>query len=85
MPSENKNQTPSSPQFRRYAVGRIRETGKTIKEVAASLGISYVSLRSWQRQEQTDLDEHGDRLNNHERVEVRELIDEMHLQDKKGD
>jgi transposase len=85
MPLENKSQSPSSPQFRRYAVARIRETGKTIKEVAASLGISYVSLRSWQRQEQTDLDEHGDRLNNRERVEVRELIDEMHQQEEKPD
>ena len=83
MPLDIKS--PSSPQFRRYAVARIRETGRTMREVAASLGISYVSLRSWQRQEQTDLDEHGDRLNNHERVEVRELIDEMHQQQEKPD
>ena len=76
---------PSSPQFRRYAVARIRETGRTIREVAGSLGISYVSLRAWQRQEQTDLDEQGDRLNNHERVEVRELIDEMNQRDEPRD
>jgi len=57
---------------------RIRETGRTIRAVANSLGISYASLRAWQRQEQSALDEQGDRLNNHERVEVREMIDEMH-------
>jgi transposase-like protein len=83
MPLDIRN--PSSPQFRRYAVARIRETGRTIREVAGSLGISYVSLRAWQQQEQTDLDEQGDRLNNHERVEVRELIHEMHNQHKQGD
>jgi transposase-like protein len=83
MSTESKSA--SSPQFRRYAVGRIRETGRTMREVAASLGISYVSLRAWQRQEQTDLDEQGDRLNNHERVEVRELINEMHHQAEKPD
>ena len=76
-------ESPSSPQFRRYAVARIRETGRTIREVASSLGVSYASLRAWQRQEQTDLDEQGDRLNNHERVEVREMIDEMHEDERR--
>ena len=52
--------------FRRAAVELVRSTGRTIREVADELGISYVSLRAWRKQEQLDLDERDDRLTSDE-------------------
>jgi transposase len=69
---------PSSPEFRREAVARIRDSGKSIRDISAEFGVSYRSLRSWRKREQTDLDDQGDELTTDERAEVRELLHDAH-------
>ena len=61
----------SSPEFRRAAVARVRDSGVSIRDVAAEVGVSYESLRSWRKQEQTDLDE---QFTGSERAAVRRLL-----------
>ena len=69
---------PSSPEFRREAVARIRDSGKSIRDISAEFGVSYRSLRSWRKREQTDLDDQGDELTTDERAEVREMLQDAH-------
>jgi transposase-like protein len=76
--------SPSSPEFRRYAVAQVRATGRTIREVANEIGVSYSSLRAWLKEEQTDLDEQGDRLTIRERVDLRGMIHEMHAEEDRN-
>ncbi len=40
--------------FRTEAVRLVRESGKSIQQVAADLGVSEASLRHWMRQAQID-------------------------------
>ncbi len=65
---------PTSPEFRREAVARIRDSGKSIRDISTEFGVSYRSLRSWRKREQTDLDGQGDELTTNERAEVREML-----------
>ena len=48
-------------------------SGRSIKDVAESLGMTPQSLRNWVRQEQLDLHERDDGLTSVEREELREL------------
>lgn len=45
---------PYPPEFRAEAVRLVRTSGKTLKEIAADLGVSTESLRKWVRQADID-------------------------------
>lgn len=59
-------------QFRREAVELVRG-GRSIADVAASLGVSQQSLRTWEKREQADRGERREQLSSAEREELREL------------
>jgi transposase len=67
-----RSRPPYPPEFRREAVQMVR-SGRSIKEVAESLGMTPQSLRNWVRQEQVDRHERDDGLTTAEREELREL------------
>ena len=67
-----KSKPPYPEQFRREAVELVRQ-GRSIPDVAESLGMSGQSLRNWVRQEQLDRRERDDGLTSAEREELRDL------------
>jgi transposase len=67
-----KSKPPYPEEFRREAVELVRQ-GRSIPDVAESLGMSAPSLRNWVRQEQLDRRERDDGLTSVEREELREL------------
>ena len=58
--------------FRREAVGLLR-SGRSIPDVAGSLGVSQQTLRNWMKRDQADRGERQDELTTAEREELREL------------
>jgi transposase len=67
-----KSMPPYPEEFRHEAVELVR-LGRSIPDVAESLGMSAPSLRNWVRQEQLDRRERDDGLTSVEREELREL------------
>jgi transposase len=67
-----KTRPPYPEQFRCEAVELVRQ-GRSIPDVAESLGMSRQSLRNWCRQEQVDRREREDGITTAEREELREL------------
>ena len=67
-----KSRPPYPEQFRREAVQLVRD-GRSIPDVAASLGMSAQSLRNWVRQDEADRGERSDQLTSAEREELRRL------------
>lgn len=67
-----KTRPPYPEEFRRDAVDLVR-SGRSIKDVSESLGVSQQSLRSWLKQRQHDLHERDDGLTSEEREELRRL------------
>ena len=67
-----KSRPPYPDQFRREALELVRQ-GRSIPDVAESLGMSGQSLRNWVRHEQLDRRERDDGLTSAEREELREL------------
>jgi transposase len=67
-----KTRPPYPEQFRHEAVELVRG-GRSIADVAESLGMSQQSLRNWCRQEQVDRRERDDGVTSAEREELREL------------
>ena len=64
---------PAYPEsFRREALELLRG-GRSIPDVAESLGMSPQSLRNWKRQDGRDRGERDDGLTSAEREELREL------------
>ena len=63
---------PYPPEFRREAVQLVR-AGRSVKDVAASLGCSEQSLHNWTKQDQLDRHERDDGLTSIEREELSEL------------
>jgi transposase len=59
-------------QFRREALELVRR-GRSIPDVAESLGVSQQTLRNWRRQGERDRGERDDGLTSAEREELREL------------
>ena len=59
-------------QFRREALELVRQ-GRSIPDVAESLGVSQQTLRNWRRQGERDRGERDDGLTSAEREELREL------------
>jgi transposase len=60
------------PEFRREAVQMVR-SGRTVRDVAESLGVNQQSIRNWVKQDQLDRHERDDGLTTAEREELREL------------
>ncbi len=67
-----RSRPPYPPEFRREAVQMVR-SGRSVRDVAESLGMTPQSLRNWVRQEQLDRHERDDGLTTAEREELREL------------
>ena len=66
-------QRPYPPEFRREAVSLVKVSGRSVREVAGELGVSYESLRLWLKQDQLDRGEREDGLTTEERDELRKL------------
>jgi transposase len=73
MVSVPRSTPPYPEQFRREAVALVRREGRSIRDVAASLGVSQQTLRVWVKQVQLDVGERGDGLTSVERDELRAL------------
>ena len=67
-----KSKPPYPEQFRREALVLVRQ-GRSIPDVAESLGITAQSLRNWKRQDERDRGARDDGLASVEREELREL------------
>ena len=67
-----KSPPPYPDEFRREAVELVR-LGRSIPDVAKSLGVSAQSLRNWVKREQLDRGERDDGLTSDERAELVEL------------
>ena len=67
-----KSRPPYPEEFRREAVAMVR-SGRPVSEVAAALGVTPQSLRTWVRQTQLDRHERDDGLTTDEREELRQL------------
>jgi transposase len=67
-----KSRPPYPEQFRREALELVRQ-GRSIPDVAESLGITAQSLRNWKRQDERDRGERDDGLTSAEREELRRL------------
>jgi transposase len=67
-----KTRPPYPLEFRREAVQLVR-SGRSVKDVAESLGCSDQSLHNWVKQEQLDRHERDDGLSSAEREELRRL------------
>ncbi len=63
---------PYHPEFRAQAVQLVKDSGKTVRQIAVDLGISYESLRKWVRQADIDAGER-EGLTSEEREELRRL------------
>jgi transposase len=72
MSNVPKTRPPYPEEFRRDAVGLVR-SGRSIRDVAESHGVSHQTLRNWVKQTQLDLRERDDGLTSDEREELREL------------
>lgn len=59
-------------QFRREALELVRG-GRSVADVAQSLGVSQQTLRNWRRQGERDRGEREDGITSAEREELREL------------
>ncbi len=66
-------QRPYPPEFRREAVSLVKVSGRSVREVAGELGVSYESLRLWLRQDQLDRGDRNDGVTTEERDELRVL------------
>jgi transposase len=67
-----KTRPPYPEQFRREAVQLVR-SGRSIADVAESLGVSQQTLRNWAKQVAIDRRERDDGLTSAEREELRRL------------
>jgi transposase len=67
-----KSRPPYPEEFRREAVQLVR-SGRTVSDVAVSLGVTEQSLRTWVKRDQLERRERDDGLTLAEREELREL------------
>lgn len=69
---------PYPPEFREQAVRLVRETGKTVTEVAHELGVSVESLRIWVKRQEIE-EGKRDGLKAAEREELERLRREVRV------
>jgi transposase len=67
-----KTRPPYPDQFRQEAVELVR-SGRSVRDVAESLGVSQQTLRNWAKQVAIDRRDRDDGLTSAEREELREL------------
>lgn len=63
-------QRPYPPEFRREAVSLVKVSGRSVREVAGELGVSYESLRLWVKQDELARGERDDGVSSDEREEL---------------
>jgi transposase len=68
-----KTRPPYPPEFRAEAVRLVRQSGKSVPQIARDLGVSDQSLRNWVRQADLDTGLRSDGLTTEEREELRRL------------
>ena len=73
MVSVPRTRPPYPEEFRREAVALVRREGRTVRDVAESLGVSQQSLRAWLKRTQLDSRERQDGLTSDQREELRRL------------
>ena len=78
MPRGSNHQKPYPPEFRREAVELYRSSGRSVKEIAADLGVSSESLCLWVRLAGIDAGERAG-LSSEEREELRSLRREVRV------
>ena len=61
------------PEFRAEAIELVRAGGKSTRQIAIDLGVSYEALRQWVRQADLDEGKRSDGLTSEERDELRKL------------
>jgi len=69
---------PYHPEFRAQAVQLVKDSGKTMRQIAGDLGVCYETLRKWTRQAEIDAGER-EGLTSEEREELRRLRREVWL------
>ena len=69
---------PYHPEFRAQAVQLVKDSGKSMRQIAADLGVCYETLRKWTRQAEIDSGER-EGLTSEERDELRRLRQEVWL------
>lgn len=74
-----KSRPPYPQQFREQAVRLVRESQKTIEQIAKDLGISHQSLRNWVKQVDLDSGQRTDGLTTEEHEEIRRLRREVRI------
>ncbi len=72
MPRGRTNK-PYAPEYRTEAVRLVREGGRTPRELAADLGCSEETIRSWLKQAERDAGRRTDGLTSAERAELGRL------------
>ena len=73
MVSVPRTRPPYPEEFRREAVALVRREGRSIRDVAESLGVSEQSLRAWLKRTQLDEGERHDGLTSDQGEELRRL------------
>jgi transposase len=68
-----KSRPPYPQQFREQAVRLVRDSGKTVEQIAKDLGVAHQTLRNWIRQVDLDSGRRTDGLTTEEREEIRRL------------